>query len=245
MRGASIKARSARGVAALSVGTVVERGLRLIRNMILTRILAPDEFGLMAIINVVAMALEAFMEVGVKQSVIQNKQGADADYMNVAWWMQAIRGLCLYGIAILLTPWISSFYGKPELLKLLRFAFIAVALRGFISPRAFVLEKEYKFGRVVFLTQGSAILGTVIALAAALVVRSVWALVFGFVAESFLLCVLSYVFAPFLPKFEINRKCLAELMRFARGMFGLAILTVVARESDILVLGRIVTETQL
>ena len=245
MRGTSIKARSARGVATLGVGTGVERGVRFVRNMILARVLAPDQFGLMAIINVVALALEAIMEVGVKQSVIQNKKGADGQYLNVAWWMQAVRGLSLYGIAVLLAPWISGFYEEGELLSLLRVAFIAVALRGFISPRAYVLEKEYRFGRVVFLAQGSAILGAVIAVALAFVLRNVWALVLGLVAESFFMCVLSYVLAPFVPRLQLDRKSLGELLRFARGMFGLAILTVVARQTDVFVLGRTITGKEL
>ena len=52
LRDTSIKAKSARGAMALGVGTVVERALRFVRYMILTRILAPDQFGLMAIVMV-------------------------------------------------------------------------------------------------------------------------------------------------------------------------------------------------
>ena len=70
IKGDSLKARSARGAAVLGIGTVAGRGTRFVRNMILARILAPDEFGLMAIIMVAAMAFEAFTEVGIKQSVI-------------------------------------------------------------------------------------------------------------------------------------------------------------------------------
>src|SRR4030042_3650986 len=105
---------------ALAVGTVVERGLRFVRYVILTRILAPDQFGLMAIVMVAASAFDALTEVGIKQSVIQNKRGADPEYLNVAWWFQAVRGLGLFSVAFLAAPWISSFYERPELSRLLR-----------------------------------------------------------------------------------------------------------------------------
>jgi len=241
----TLKARSARSVGALGVGTVAGRGTRLIRNMVLARLLAPDQFGLMAIVMVATMAFEAFTEVGVKQSVIQNKRGAEPDYLNVAWWMQAVRGLGLFLIAVIAAPWISSFYGKPDLLKLLQFSFLAIPFRGFVSPRAYVLEKEYKFGQAVFLTQGSAIIGTITTIALAFIIRNVWALVIGFVAESAILCLASYLLVPFMPRFKISREHLGELMKFGRGIFGLPVLAMVSFQADVLVLGKLVPNEQL
>ena len=245
LKGTDIKAKSARAVMALGVGTVAGRSMRLLRSMVLARILAPKQIGLMAIVMSVSMISEALIEVGVKQSVIQNKQGASAEYLNVAWWMQVARGLCLFGIAVTLAPWISSIYGKPELLNLLRVAFLAVALRGFVSPRAHVLEKEYKFGRAVFLIQGSAILGAIITIGMALVMRNVWALVIGFVIEMAILCILSFILVPFMPRFEIDRSSLVELVKFARGMFGLPVLTALSFQAPILILGKVISEEQL
>ena len=245
LKGADIKAKSFRGVVALSIGTFAGRSMRLIRSMILARILAPDQIGIMAIVMSFSVAFEALTEVGVKQSIIQNKQGADTNYLNVAWWMQVIRALSLFGIAVLSAPWISSFYGNPDLLQLLRVAFLAIALRGFVSPRAHVLEKEYKFGRSVFLIQGSAILGAIITIGFALVIRNVWALVIGFVAEMAILCILSFILVPFLPRFHIDRNCLSELMKFARRMFGLPVLAMLSFQAPILVLGKVISEEQL
>jgi len=208
--------------------------------MVLARLLAPDQFGLMAIVMVAAMALEAFAELGIKQSVIQNKRGAEPDYLNVAWWVQAVRGAGLFLIAIVAVPLISSFYDKPELLRLLRVSFVTILFRGFVSPRAYVLEKEYKFGRAVFLTQGSPIVGTIITIGLVFIIRNVWALVIGFVAEAAILCLASYFLVPFIPRFRINREYLGELMKFGRGMLGLPMLTMVSFQADILVLGKVV-----
>lgn len=245
LKGADIKAKSARAVVALSVGTFAGRGMRLVRNMILARILAPDQIGIMAIILSFSIAFDALTEVGVKQSIIQNKRGADRRYLNVAWWIQVVRALCLYGIAVLSAPLISSFYNNPDLLPLMRVAFIAIALKGFVSPRAHVLEKEYKFGKAVFLLQGSAILGAIISVILAFVIRNVWALVIGFVAETAILCILSFILVPFMPKFEIDRSSLFELMKYARGMFGLPVLTMLSYQASNIVLGKVVSMEQL
>jgi len=245
LRGADIKAKSLRAVVALSIGTFAGRSMRFVRSIILAHLLVPDQIGIMAIIMSFSIAFEALTEVGVKQSVIQNKQGANADYLNVAWWMQVVRGLCLFGIAVLCAPWISSYYGKSELLSLLRVAFLAIALRGFISPRVYVLEKQYKFGRAVFLLQGSAILGAIITVGLAWVMRNVWAMVIGFVIETSILCILSFIVVPFLPRFRLHRESLAELMRFARGMFGLPVLTMLSFQAPVMILGKLIPTDQL
>ena len=245
MKGTDIKAKSARAVMALSAGTIAGRSMRFIRCMILARIMAPDQLGVMAIIMSFSIAFETLTEVGVKQSIIQNKEGSQDDYLNVAWWIQVVRGLCLFSIAVLLAPWLSSFYGKPELLNLLRVAFIAIALRGFVSPRAHVFEKEYKFGRSVFLTQGSAILGALISIGLAFVMRNVWALVIGFVVEMAILCILSFILVPFMPRFEIDRKSLSELLKFSRRIFGLPILNAISFQAPILILGKVISSHQL
>jgi O-antigen/teichoic acid export membrane protein len=245
LKGTDIRARSARAVVALSIGTFAGRCMRFVRSMILARILAPDQIGTMAIIMSFSIAFDALTEVGVKQSIIQNKQGADTRYLNVAWWMQLIRASCLYAIAVLSAPLISSFYGKPELLPLLRVAFLAIALKGFVSPRAHVLEKEYKFGRAVFLIQGSAVMGAVISVMLALVMKNVWALVIGFVIEMATLCVLSFIVVPFLPRFEIDRSSLRELMIYARRMFGLPVLTMLSYQAPNMVLGKVISTDEL
>jgi len=243
--GNDLKAKSARGAMKLGIGTVAGKITRLGCRMILARILAPDQIGIMAIIISFSMAFEALTEVGVKQSIIQNEQGATNHYLNAAWWMQVIRALCLYGIAYLFAPWISSFYDNPELLKLLRVSFIAIALKGFVSPRVHVLEKEYKFGRSVLLIQGSAVICAIVSVSLALVMRNVWALVFGFVIEMAVLCIMSFILVPFVPRFEIDRSSLVELMKYARGMFGLPILTAFSVQLPILILGKIISEDQL
>lgn len=244
-RGTNLRAKSAQGAIKLGIGTVVERLSRFVRNMILARILVPDEFGIMAIILVATAAFEAFTEIGVKQSIIHNKRGSDPEYLNVAWWIQAIRGLVLSTIAILAAPWISSFYDKPDMLRLLQVSFLAVLFKGLSSPGAHALQKEFKFGRSVILVQGSGLIATILTVGLAFTLRNVWALVIGFVAESLILCLLSFVIAPFLPSFRIDRECLGELMKFGGRMLGLPLLTFVSLQTPVLFLAKLVPDEQL
>ena len=245
IKGGSLKARSARGAAVLGIGTVGERFLRLVRNMILARILAPDAFGTMAMVIAASSIFETLSDVGIRQSVIQNTRGANANYLNVAWWFQSLRGFGFCVIGFLAAPWISRFYDMPELPSLLRVAFIVMVFNGLMSPRVYVLEKKFQFGRVVFLTQGSGLLSTLLTIGLAFYLKNVWALVVGLVAEAVVRCMLSYVLCPFQPRLSIDRECFSDLLKFAKGMLGLAFLSIVVRQTDILVLGKIVSGEQL
>lgn len=242
---ASTKTKAIRGVVALTTGTVAGRGLRFVRNMILVRLLAEELFGVMGIVMAATIAFEALSEVGVQQSIIQNKNGADREYMNIAWWFQLIRGLGLFAVGLLTAPWIGSFYGNPEISRLLKVAFVTLLFRGLVSPRLYALEKEYRFGLLMLITQGSSIFGTVTTVVLAFMMKNVWALIIGYVAEPVVLCLASYILVPFRPTFKINREYLAELLRFARGMFGLPFLTMIIWQTDVFMLGKLLPATQL
>jgi len=129
--------------------------------------------------------------------------------------------------------------------NLLYVAFLAVLFRGLISPRAHVLAKEFKFGSVSFLVQGSAVLGAIISVVLAWIMRNVWALVIGCVAEMAILCIFSFVFVPFRPRFTLHRDSLRDLLKYARGLVGLPILTVISIQAPILILGKVISDDLL
>lgn len=245
IKGNSLKARSSRGAMVLTGATFIERFMRLVRNMILARILAPDAFGTIAMVIVASSIFETLSDVGVRQSVIQNTRGADANYLNVAWWFQSLRGFGLYGIGLLVAPWISRFYDMPELLSLLRVAFIVMVFNGLVSPRVYVLEKKFQFAKFVFLTLGTGVLGTLLTIGLTFYLKNVWALVIGLVAGSALYCLLSFVLCPFRPRLSIDKECLSELLKFARGMLGLSLLSVIIMQMPVIVLGKVVSGEEL
>jgi len=245
LRGSSLKAKAARGSLVLAIGTFVERGMRLVRNMILARLLAPEDFGLMAIVLAVLVFLESLTDAGVYQAIIHSKKGADQKYLNVAWVVQLTRGLGLYIIAFLLAPSISHFYNNPELVALLRATFLFVVFSCFVNPGVYVLEKELQYTKLMFLMQGSTFLGTILTIGLALYSNSVWVLVIGRVAESVIRCICSFVFCSFRPRLHIDRKCLYELVAFSRGMLGLSFLTIITLHADVFVLGKYISTERL
>jgi lipopolysaccharide exporter len=230
-----------RASGALVIGSLLDNFLRFVRNVILVRLLAPEAFGLMATLIAAVAATEAFTEVGFRQSVIQNKRGAEDDFLNVIWWLSTTRALGLYLITFALAPWIAVFFGKPDSVTLLRVGFIVLLFNGMVSPRLHVLEKELRFKNWVLLMQASGLAAIVISVASALILRNAWALVFGYIAEAFLKTTLSFIFYFFTPRLKFSRSCAREVKGFSRGMFGLPILMILFVQTDTFVVGKLLT----
>lgn len=94
--GEGLKAKAARGGAWLAVASGLDQGFRFVRNMILTRLLAPEAFGLMAIVLAVNTFFESFSDVGIDTAVVQNPRSEERPYLNAAWWISFVRALGLY-----------------------------------------------------------------------------------------------------------------------------------------------------
>ena len=251
-RGDNLKARCARSSIVLGIGVFIAKFLVFGSKVVLARLLASEEMGLMVMIISLTALFEVLTEVGIKQSVIQHKNGADPEYLNMAWWFQGLRGMALYAVAFVVAPWLCEFYfrSRPEVLTrysmeeltiLIRVAFLSILFNGFVSPKAHILEKKFKFGRAVVITQGGFALGAIVTIALAFLIRNVWAIVIGFAATGFTRCLMSYILCPFMPRFAYHRESFQGLYRFARGMVGLPVLTYIAFNIDVLVAGKLVS----
>jgi len=230
-----LRGKFARGGVVLSVGSFVEIFSRFLRNVILTKLLVPDMLGMFATIHSVVLLTEAFTEVGVRQAIIQNKNGGSRDFVNVAWWFSAIRGLALYAAAFLAAPAICRFYQTPDLLVPMRAAFVVILLHGLVSPRMYVLEKEMRFLKYVIMKQGVAVLNVAVAVVFSLFYKSCWPLIAGLIVEFASTFVLSFLLVPIKPRFSIDRASLGDIMFYARRMIGLPLFTSIFLQFDLLI----------
>lgn len=248
-QGDGLKGKFLRGSFVMTLGVVISKVFGFGSKVILTRLLLPQEIGLVVMIIAITGLFDVLAEVGVKQSVIQNPRGDEWVYLNTAWWFQAVRSSGLFGMAYVVSPLVCSFYFKEkgevieshtmqEIIMISRVSFLTILFNGLVSPRAHVLEKHLSFGKVVILNQLSFLLGAIVTIFLAVIYRSVWAMVVGLVIAAMTKCVLSYVLCPFLPRFAYDRESFGEVLVFARGVFGLPLLTHAIFNMDLFFLGK-------
>ncbi len=240
-----MKARAMKGGFWLGLGSGAEQGLRFIRNIILVRILAPEAFGLMAIILAVNAAFESFTQIGIKEAIIQNPRGEESTYLNGAWFMSFGRSILLFIGGIVSSYWITDFYEIPQHTFLIQASFVAIVLNGSISVGAYIALKQMNYKKWVLITHGGGLFGILTAIGLSFVLQNVWALVIGYLTEALMRNILSYIVCPHIPKYRFEKEHIHSLLQYARGMFGLPILFFIYAQMDIFVVGKLYSKTEL
>lgn len=243
-QGGGLKGRVMRGGVWLGGASFVEQGIRFGRNMLLTRLLAPEAFGAMAIVNSATTLIQTTVDVGAREALIQNPRGGEEGHVTAAWWMTMGRSFLIYCAVYLLAPTIARFYGNPELTALARVVTLSIVFDGAISPRAYIAIKEMKFRKWATVNNGGGILGVITTIILSLFMRDVWALAIGFCSESAFRCILSYIVCPYLPRIP-NMEAIRDLLKFSRGLFGLSLMNLVFSRADIFVLGKLYSASEL
>lgn len=179
----SLKTKIAKGGFWLAIGSGSENVLRLIRNMILTRILVPDVFGLMAIILAVNFFFESFTQIGIKESIIQNPKGDEKSYLNAAFFLSSFRGLILFVTGLILSSIIAHFYNKPEIIPMMQASFFGILFFGIMSPKAYIELKGMNYKKWVLLYNGGSLIGILTTIILGFMFHSLWSLVIGYTVD--------------------------------------------------------------
>jgi len=235
----SLKQRTIRGSAWTIIGHGSNQVLRLGGNLILTRLLFPEAFGLMALVQTFMIGLEMFSDVGIFPSIIQNKRGDDPAFLNTAWTIQAFRGLVLWICACLIAWPAAQFFREPMLIQLLPVVGITSFIAGLNSTKMPTANRHLQLGRLTAVELGSYVLGLVVMITWAWVYKSVWALVGGGIIGALTKLLLSHTVLEGAPnRFHWDQEAFKSLNRFGRWIFISTVMGFFASQGDRLVLAR-------
>lgn len=240
--GTGFFARVARGTSWTVLGFGIMQVLRLAANLILTRILFPDAFGLMALVTVFITGLTMFSDMGLGQSIMQNKRGDDQDFLDTAWTMQIIRGLILWlGTCLVALP-AAKFYGEPMLGQLLPVVGLSLLIGGLNPTRMYTSNRHLLLGRVTALELINQVISLVILVGLAWATRSVWALAIGAVISAITHVVLAHVILPGQPnRLRWEDGAVADLIHFGKWIFVSSGVGFLIHQGDKAILGAYLT----
>ena len=180
----SLADRATRSGVWIGGGFIFQRGLQFASNLILTRILFPEAFGLMALCTVFLVGLAMFSDLGLKPAIIRDARGDDPVFLNTAWTIQVIRGLVLFISGCLLAFPISIIYNNPILFPLLAVISLTSLITGFSSIKMVTAERELDYQTITIINIGGQIVQLTAIIVLAYFWRSVWALAVGGVIGS-------------------------------------------------------------
>ncbi len=215
------------------------QGLRLISNLILSRLLFPEAFGLMSLVQVVMQGIGMFSDIGIGPSIVRSKRGDDPDFLNTAWTIQVVRGFFMCGVVTLASRPAALFFEEPMLLEMLPWASLSAIGLCFTSTKFFTARRHLAVASVTLIELTSQVLTLSVLVALAFFMRSVWSLVIGNIVGT----VVKSLMTQFLLSGPVNRlrwekAAVEELYRFGRWIFLSTALTFLASHGDRLLLGK-------
>jgi O-antigen/teichoic acid export membrane protein len=235
-----LKGRMLTGAVWTMGGLFAAQGLRLVSNLILTRLLFPEAFGMMALINVFLQGLQMFSDIGIGPSLIQNKRGEDPHFVNTAWTLQVIRGVALWICGSLLAWPFAWFYENPELVGMVQASCLISLIMGFRSTAFFIQNRKLNLARNVIIELATGAIGIVVMVVWALFHRSVWSLVAGGIATACAMTILTHTMLPGIRnRFVWDRTAAGELIGFGKWLLVSTIIGFFAAQLDRMILGRL------
>ena len=189
-------ARAKRGSAFTAGSYAFMQLVRLATNLILTRLLFPEAFGVMALVSVVLVGLAMFSDMGVGPAISQHKRGDEAAFLDTAYTINVVRGVALWALTCALAYPVAVFYAAPELAWLLPAAGVTLLISGFNPTRIDTANRHLLLGRVTALDLCAQIIGNLAIIALAFAMRSVWALVLGAIVGSAAKLIIMTIWLP-------------------------------------------------
>jgi O-antigen/teichoic acid export membrane protein len=237
----SLRSRALYASAWIIMPRPLSMAMQLARSVILTRLLFPEAFGLMALIGVVTQGLQMCSDVGIGPSIVKSRHGEELAFLQTAWTLQIIRGFALWLICCVLAWPASVFYHEPMLLALLPIGGLTLVIGSFSSTAWSTHDRAMKRGRMTIIAYAAELLNLVAMLLAALWLRSVWALIVGGLCGSLISLALGHAFLPGIcHRLRWDKAAAHELVHFGKWVFISTLLTFFAMQLDRLMLGKLI-----
>ncbi|WP_147114331.1 oligosaccharide flippase family protein [Tateyamaria sp. syn59] len=239
-------ARVMRGSVLTFLGFGGGQFLRLLSNLILTRLLFPEAFGLMAILSLFLAGMQMFSDIGLSASIVQSKRGNDPVFLNTAWTLQVMRGVLLGLICCVIAGPVAQFYEEPILYELMFGLAFTVFIMEMRSTKIGTASRNIHLGRVTFLDLGCQVVAIAVMVVVAWIWETVWALVIGMMLQQALHAVLSHLVLPGHPnRLQLEKAAFLELFHFGKYLFVSSGLTFIIENGDRMLLSKFFTLANL
>ncbi|WP_347987167.1 oligosaccharide flippase family protein [Methylomonas sp. AM2-LC] len=212
--------------------------LRFGSNLILTRLLYPEAFGIMAIVQAIMFGLIMLSDFGITHCIIRRERELDPEFINTAWTFQIIQGFIIGAIFCVLPPFIASIYSEPLLAQIMPLVGVNAIVSGFNSTNTAILTRQVVIKKVVLFELFSAFISTIIMIVLAWFEQSVWSLVWGGVLGSLFKMITSHTMLEGIRhRIYWDKKSVKELVDFGKWIIIRSCLTFVDGEGNKLIMG--------
>lgn len=218
------------------LGQGVRIVIQIVSVIVLSRILAPHDYGLLAMVVTVTGIGEIFRDFGLSSAAVQAKSLTAAQRSNLFWINSGI-GVVLAGIVFVGAPLLANFYGRHELTPIAHALAFTFILSGLATQFRVDLNRRLQFRKLVFADVASPALGLGVAIIAALRGWEYWALVAQQLTTAVALLVTLMIGARWLPGLPRRGAQMGGLLKFGGNLVATQLIGYASNNVDSLIIG--------
>ena len=236
----SLGQQTVSGVAWTTVQRFASLFLAFVANLVLARLLSPDDFGCIGLLMIFISLSQIFVDGGFGSALIQKKEPTQEDYSTIFYW-NLFLATVLYLILFFLAPLIARFYEIPILKEILRVQGLILFLDAFGLIHKNNLRKTLQFKKISLIVLTANLIAVVVAITMAYNGFGVWCLVAQQLLISGMSTVLFWIFNRWKPSILFSEKSLKELFGFGGFILLSNMMVTFTNEVQSLIMGKLYT----
>lgn len=233
----SLKQKTIKGIAYRTLQTFLQRGLNLVSSIVLARLIAPEEFGVMAILMVFQAISQVLIQGGFGAALIQKKTLTQED-QNAVFFFNITVAFVIFCFLFAIAPWIASFYAYPVLESAMRVFSAGFLISSFGAVQATMLTRDLRFRAHMIISLGSAACSAAVSITMAMQGFGVWALVYGGVVNNVVATLGQWFYGRWTPSLSLDVSALRGLFGFSSKMLALTLIGQVTEQMYALIIGK-------
>jgi len=216
----------------------------LVVSVILTRLLSPQDFGLVGMVLVFTNFASVFADMGFGVALVQ-KLDVTQHHKNAVFWISIVIGAVTTLIMAAAAPLIASFYNVPEVQPLAVAISLIFFINAFATVKVALLQKAMDFRKIAAAQLTSTVISGLVALYLAFSGFGVWSLVAMYIASAIVNVAVLWMITPWRPDFSLQWHALKDLSKFTLNLLGFSVFNYWTRNGDNLLVGRFVGSAAL
>lgn len=225
-----------RGGALTAAAQAVRMGIQFVSVVVLARMLAPEDFGLVASVGPIVAFVGLFQNLGLQQAVIQRPEISRAQ-LNQVFWVSALAGLVCTVIVAALSPLVAVFYGDPRMTGIALAAALPLLLGSFAALPLALMNRHLQFGQLAINDVLTGVAGLAAAIAAAYAGFGYWSLVIGPAVGALVTLLAAWMATRWLPG-RPNIKVDRDILSFGANLTGFNLVNFFSRNLDNILIGK-------
>lgn len=218
--------------------------VQVIVSIVLARLLAPTEYGTVALMNVIINILAVFVNCNLGTALIQKKNSDNLDFSTV-FYTQMTLSVIMYIILFLLAPFISKFYENPEMTSMLRVAGLSMIISGVKNVQNAYVSKNMLFKRFFFATLGGTIGAAFVGIGIAYAGLGAWAIIGQDLFNNTVDTIILWATVKWRPKKMFSFKRLKGLFSFGWKMMLSGLIDTLYNNLRAVIIGKVYTAADL